>query len=34
MRLGMNFGHGRNAGAQHRHGIMRCEQLSGQTDVG
>ena len=34
MRLGMNFGHRRNARAQHRHGVMRGEQFSGQTDVG
>jgi hypothetical protein len=34
MGLGMNFGHRRNARAQHRHGIMRREQFSGQTDVG
>jgi hypothetical protein len=34
MRLGMDFGDGRDTRAQHRHGIMRRKELSSQTDIG
>lgn len=33
MRLGMDFGNGRDARAQHRHRIMRREQFSGELDI-
>ena len=33
MRFSVNFGYGRNSGAQHRHRIMRGEQLACQADI-